>query len=137
METNNNRVLIVDDNPSIHEDIKQILQRDRTMEIDAERLELEEELFNNSENAAMANPPLSLHFDIDDAYQGAEAVSMVDQAEKEGRPYCLIFMDVRMPPGMDGIKTIHKIWQKHPDIEMIICTAYADYSWDQILETLG
>jgi signal transduction histidine kinase/DNA-binding response OmpR family regulator len=46
-------------------------------------------------------------------------------------------MDVRMPPGIDGIETIERIWKKHPNIEMVICTAYSDYSWDQMLQKLG
>ena len=74
---------------------------------------------------------------IDDAYQGAEAIRMVDSAAEEGFPYALIFMDVRMPPGMDGIQAITEIWKRHPQIEMVICTAYSDYSWDQIVEQFG
>ena len=52
-------------------------------------------------------------------------------------PYSMIFMDVRMPPGMDGIQTILQIWEKHPNIEVVICTAFSDYSWDNIVKTLG
>ena len=68
-------------------------------------------------------------YDISDAYQGEEAVSMVEKACREGQPYALIFMDVRMPPGIDGIETVQKILEKHRDNEVVICTAYSDYSW--------
>jgi diguanylate cyclase (GGDEF)-like protein len=62
---------------------------------------------------------------------------MVDKAAQEGRPYALVFMDVRMPPGWDGIETISRIWIKHPYVEMVLCTAYSDYTWDDIVAKLG
>ena len=74
---------------------------------------------------------------IDDAYQGEEAIEMVEKAQKEGFPYSLTYMDVRMPPGIDGVQAIDKIWKKYPNIEMVICSAYSDYSWDQILDKFG
>ncbi len=76
-------------------------------------------------------------FDIDHAYQGQEALHMIDAAKSEGDPYSVVFMDVRMPPGMDGIETTKKIWADHPYTEIVICSAYSDYSWDQIINVLG
>src|ERR1700726_3322418 len=49
----------------------------------------------------------------------------------------LAFVDVRMPPGWDGIETTCKIWEKYPDLQVVICTAYSDYSWEEMLKTLG
>ena len=62
---------------------------------------------------------------------------MIEQAETEGAGYSLVFMDVRMPPGLDGIKTIGKIWERYPSMEIVICTAYSDYSWVDIIDILG
>ncbi|MBN2444268.1 MAG: HD domain-containing protein [Spirochaetales bacterium] len=62
---------------------------------------------------------------------------MVKKAKAENFPYALAFIDVRMPPGWDGIETITRIWEIDPFIEVAICTAYADYSWDQIVSKLG
>jgi two-component system sensor histidine kinase/response regulator len=124
------RILIVDDNVSIHEDIKKILAiKLANTEID----KIEELLFDEKKKTNAA----SVDFVIDDAYQGEEALEKIDAAAREAFPYSLVFMDVRMPPGMDGIETIHKIWNRYPNIEMVICTAYSDYSWDEIIEKFG
>ena len=134
MPENKTRILIVDDNAEIHEDFKKILLLTKTTKNDA-TIELERDLFgiaSRPDAAAMASS-----YDIADAFQGEEAIAMVDQAEAEGKPFALAFMDVRMPPGIDGIETIERIWKKHPNIEMVICTAYSDYSWDQMLQKLG
>lgn len=125
------RILIVDDNKSIHDDIKKILALTiANKEID----KFEELLFNEKKDEKKS---VVIDFIIDDAYQGEEAIEKVKLAESEAFPYSLIFMDVRMPPGIDGIETIHRIWDQQPNIEMVICTAYSDYSWDEIMERFG
>src|SRR5205823_618022 len=55
----------------------------------------------------------------------------------EGAPYAVAFVDVRMPPGWDGIETISRIWKEFPDLQIVICTAYSDYSWDEIAKSVG
>ena len=110
------RILLVDDNRSIHEDFKQILNPPALV-TDAETRALDDELFGES-SPRDAVPDVG--YEIDDAYQGEEAIAMVEQAYQQGRPYWLIFMDVRMPPGLDGIQTILKIWEKHPFVEMVL-----------------
>jgi diguanylate cyclase (GGDEF)-like protein len=132
------RILIVDDNQDIHEDIKNILNPARINHQDSEMQLLKDELFgDDDQNASKNDKSISIHYQIDDAYQGDEAIKMVLKADQEKEPYSLIFMDVRMPPGMDGVQTIEKIWSVNPYIEVVICTAYSDYSWDQILYKFG
>ena len=46
-------------------------------------------------------------------------------------------MDVRVPPGIDGIQAIKRIWDRHPFVQIVICTAFSDYSWDKIIDELG
>ena len=128
------RILLVDDNKAIHEDIEAILISSLG-EADQDLVEIEDELFGESESPKrLAN---DIIYSIDHAYQGEEAIEMVDRAEEEGYPYALIFMDVRMPPGIDGVEAIQKIWEKYPHVEVVICTAYSDYSWEQIVNSLG
>jgi PAS domain S-box-containing protein len=55
----------------------------------------------------------------------------------EGQPYALAFVDVRMPPGWDGVETIKQLWQVDPNLQVVICTAYSDYSWTDIYAKLG
>lgn len=132
------RILIVDDNKDIHEDIKQILNPIGISSQDTELQLLKNDLFGE-ENEGPGNDkdPLVINYHIDDAFGGESAVQMILQADAENYPYALVFMDVRMPPGMDGIQTVEKIWELNPFIEVVICTAYSDYSWDQILLNFG
>ena len=59
------------------------------------------------------------------------------QALENGRPYAMAFVDVRMPPGWDGVETTRRILAVDPDIQIVICTAYADYSWEEMFEKIG
>lgn len=139
MEQNVCRILIVDDNENIHEDIKYILSPHHANSMDSEIQSLKDELFGDesSDNKKNGTNVLSIEYKIDDAYQGEEAVKMVENSMKEGYPYSLVFMDVRMPPGMDGIQTIGKIWEVCPHVEVVICTAYSDYTWEKIVSKFG
>ncbi len=139
MKNNIARILVVDDNPAIHEDFRNLLSSTATSK-DCDTLSLEKDLFgdDNSTEESDSNDDFFSEYTIDDAYQGEEAISMAASAEEEeGFPYSLIFMDVRMPPGIDGLQTIKGIWKRHPFTQMVICTAYSDYSWDQIVRMFG
>ena len=123
------RILVVDDNAAIHGDFLKILCPDiAPSAVD----ELESSLFD-SETA----PAAEAAFEMDSAYQGQEALAKVKQALAENRPYALAFVDGRMPPGWDGVETIFHLWQACPELQVVICTAYSDYSWDQIIKRLG
>jgi len=132
---NRQRILLVDDNEAIHEDIESILSINKNNS-DMELRQMEDDLFGSF---AVAEPQVLTEtiYHIDHAYQGEEAIQMVANAVAEGDPYSLVFMDVRLPPGMNGIETIQKIWEDYPFTEIVICTAYSDYSWDQIVRNLG
>ena len=128
----NNRILIVDDTPSIHEDFKKILCNQGSS---GEALQsMANSLFGKTEQDSVYR---DIEYELDSAYQGEEAIKMITEAEMQGKGYSLVFMDVRMPPGLDGIKTISKIWQQFPAMEIVICTAYSDCSWLDIVDVLG
>ncbi len=129
------RILLVDDNVAIHEDFKNILGMGSAEKSRFVRL-LEDDLFGD-ETPGRENCNITMSYQLDDAFQGEEAIKMVDEAAEQGFPYSLIFMDVRMPPGIDGLQTIKRIWEKHPYTEMVICTAYSDYTWEQIVRVFG
>jgi len=139
MESFRRRILIADDNKDIHDDIKYILDTSSSgMEEYQEAKLLKKELFGDGDASSdQSEAVIDIRYSIDDAYQGNEAVDMVRTAKETGDPYSLVFMDVRMPPGMDGIETIERIWKIDPDIGVVICTAYSDYSWNQIVTKLG
>ncbi len=127
----NRRILIVDDNSNIHEDIKLCLTESMNSEID-ELNELEEKILGQA-------PPeiKNIHYEIDSAFQGEEALVMIQKAKDEKKPYAMCFMDVRMPPGIDGLETIKKAWEIQKNLECVICTAFSDHSWDDIVSELG
>jgi PAS domain S-box-containing protein len=124
----NHRILIVDDNTSIHDDFREILCPDNSDQAAANALEAI--LFDERKTDAMS-------FELDSAYQGQEALAAVKQALADNRPYALAFVDVRMPPGWDGVETIARIWEVDPDLQIVVCTAYADYSWEEMRAKVG
>ena len=127
----NHRILVIDDNQAIHEDFRKILGRSSGSS--AELDELESALFGTQDTAR----PGEAQFDLDSAFQGNEGLEMVGKAAADHRPYAMAFVDVRMPPGLDGIETTERIWQTDPNIQIVICTAYSDYSWDETVGRLG
>jgi PAS domain S-box-containing protein len=126
------RILIVDDNPTIHQDIRKILCPPTAA---AELLAEEQELFGAVPVPISGQPKIS--FEIDSAYQGQEGLEKIKQALAEGRPYSMAFVDVRMPPGWDGIETIRRVWEVYPELQVVICTAYSDHSWESIIQALA
>lgn len=126
----NHRILIVDDNPAIHDDFRKVLGGAR--ETQADLMTAEAALFGDEITAVV-----SANFEIDSAYQGQEALARIQESQAAGRPYTMAFVDVRMPPGWDGIETILRIWQVYPDLQVVICTAYSDYSWEEMIRKLG
>ncbi|ACB77194.1 response regulator receiver sensor hybrid histidine kinase [Opitutus terrae PB90-1] len=126
-----NRVLVIDDNPSIHEDVRKILCPSVT-ETGSNLDALEAELFGAPDAPATAKRDMP-SFTVDCAHQGQEGLALVKKATAEGQPYAMAFVDMRMPPGWDGVETTLEIWKVAPDLQIVICTAYSDYSWDDLL----
>jgi len=124
----NHRILVVDDNRAIHDDLRKILTINGAQDFALQ--DDEAELFG-VEAAPVAD------FELDSAYQGEEALEMVRRATECGRPYSVAFVDVRMPPGWDGIETITHLRKVDPNLQTVICTAYADYSWSDIQRRVG
>ncbi len=127
------RILIIDDNPSIHEDYQKILvgQSD-SMEIDAEM----SEFFGESLPPEPKSQSLQT-LQVASAFQGQEGVDMVSAAISQGNPFAMAFVDMRMPPGWDGLKTIEEVWKVAPDLQVVICTAYSDNTWEEVSQRLG
>jgi EAL domain-containing protein (putative c-di-GMP-specific phosphodiesterase class I)/DNA-binding response OmpR family regulator len=124
------RVLVIDDNPAIHDDIRKILEPG--LEISSRLAESETALFGDTRAVDAARASLTPAFHIDSAYQGQDGVAMIRRAREERRPYAVAFVDARMPPGWDGIETIARLWDEDPDVLVVLCTAYSDYSWQEI-----
>ena len=130
VENSQPRVLVIDDNAAIHSDFRKILGGLPAAE---SRLDdLEKALFGLSTTSVERAA-----FRIDSALQGKEALGLLQRALQENDPYVLAFVDIRMPPGWDGVETLEKLWQCCPELQAVICTAHSDYSWDDIARRLG
>jgi PAS domain S-box-containing protein len=127
----NRRILVVDDNIQIHEDFRKILTH--TAESEDEFNELERDIFGTA-NSSSAEPLQT--FELDTADQGQQGARMVRAAHASGKPYAMAFVDMRMPPGWDGLQTIEQMWKHDPYLEVVICTAYSDRSWREISDIL-
>ncbi|HSW08965.1 ATP-binding protein [Aquabacterium sp.] len=127
----NRRILIVDDMPTIHEDFRKILAPPTAAKsaLDAARAAL---FGDDDAPAAAAAPP----FELDSAYQGQEGLALVQASLDKGLPYAMAFVDMRMPPGWDGVETIEQLWRADPRLQVVICTAYSDTSWEEVFKRL-
>lgn len=125
-----NRILIIDDNPEIHKDFQKILRGKERSRID----ELSAIIMGDQGvNEGRFSFPT---FHLDSAYQGDEGLRCVQHAINNQTPYALAFVDVRMPPGWDGIYTVEQLWKVDPDLQVVICTAYADHSFEDMYQKL-
>ena len=126
----NRRILLVDDNHAIHDDYRKILVGEqRSAELD----DLSATLFGDASGPRLSQ---TITFETDSAHQGEEGLEAVRRACAEGRPYAMAFIDMRMPPGWDGLETIKRIWEVDPNIQIVICSAYSDHSWQELVDSL-
>ncbi|MBJ2346668.1 MULTISPECIES: EAL domain-containing protein [Pseudomonas] len=123
----NRRILVVDDTPAIHQDFRKILSPSAG----------NDDSLDDTESLLFGTPQVNrLQFQIDSAYQGEEALELVKRAQSEGQPYALVFADMRMPPGWDGLQTIEELWKADPRLQIALCTAFSDYSWETMSERI-
>jgi PAS domain S-box-containing protein len=119
---------VIDDNTAIHDDLRKILLGEH---------QAQDELRDDEELLFGIEPVPVTRFEIDSAYQGQEGLAKLQESVAQGRPYALAFVDVRMPPGWDGVETITHLWTAYPNLQVVVCTAYSDYSWNDIRRRLG
>ena len=124
------RILVIDDNRAIHEDFRKVLSATKPQP--SPLAEAEAVLFDEKPETEVRPS-----FHLDSAYQGKEGLALVRQSIQDHQPYAVAFVDIRMPPGWDGVETTQKLWEVDPDLQIVICTAYSDYSWDELIRKVG
>jgi response regulator RpfG family c-di-GMP phosphodiesterase len=127
----NRRILIIDDTDAIHADFRKVLAP--AAADDGQFAQAASALFGE----APAAKRTAETFEIDSARQGAEGLARVIEACERGLPYAVAFVDIRMPPGWDGVETVRRIWQVDSELQVVFCTAHSDRSWEETVETLG
>lgn len=125
----NRHILVIDDNKVIHDDFLKILQPQ--VEPDAMSL-TRSNLFGESSNPSRLDP-----FQVDCVDQGGAGLVLARRAREEGFPYAVAFVDVRMPPGWDGLETIERLWEVDAELQVVICTALSDPPWGEIAKRIG
>lgn len=123
------RILVVDDTPAIHVDFHKILRGGQS---DPQSLNATRDMLFGEVSSQKY-----ISWDVDSAHQGDEGVEKVRKSLEEGRSYSVAFIDMRMPPGPNGLETTKKIWQLDPEILVVLCTAYTDFTWNEIVAQLG
>ena len=128
------KAIIIDDTEDIHTNIKVLFEsKEKKSTLD----KLSDEIFGNKPSVVQNTESSEFEIEIDSAYQGKQGFEMIKEAYESGTPYAVAVVDMRMPPGWDGLITIEKIREVDQDIQIIICSAYSDYSWIDIADRLG
>ena len=125
----NRRVLVIDDDPAVHDDFLKILDPERNAEaalLGAGR----------APPGGGSAPATRQCFEVDTALQGQQGVQLVQRALAAGHPYALAFVDMRMPPGWDGLETIQRLWALDPHVQVVICAAHSEYDWTEVVTRL-
>ncbi|PKL49668.1 MAG: two-component system response regulator [Planctomycetes bacterium HGW-Planctomycetes-1] len=127
-KTKNRRILVIDDNPSIHDDFRQILANaPKNDSLDRARAAV---FGQDIEDVGVI-------FEVDCALSGHEGLEKLIEANRQGKPYAVAFVDMRLESGWNGVETIERLWKVQPQLQVVICTAYSDYSWHEIINRLG
>jgi two-component system cell cycle sensor histidine kinase/response regulator CckA len=116
------RVLVIDDDPDIPDDLRRILTAEGNPA--------------GSPSPDNASEPRRPHFEVEISHQGEEGLAKVVQARREGRPFSIAFVDVRMPPGWNGIETTGHLWKADPALEVVLCTGFVDHFLQESLKQL-
>jgi len=107
------RILVIDDNDALRDALRQVLAVAGSQD--------------------QAERPV---YSVDVAPGGAQGLSLVERAAGEGKPYALAFVDIRMAQ-WDGIQTAEALWRADPDLQVVFCTAFSDYAWNELAARLG
>jgi diguanylate cyclase len=125
----NRRVLVIDDDPAVNEEIQRILGPEHGAEkalLDAERA---------PHGPSGTSSPRQC-FEVDTAVQGKDGVQLVQRALEAGHPYALAFVEMHRSSGSEDLETIQRLWAVDPHLQVVMSSAHADYDWDQVIARL-
>ncbi|MBA3967381.1 MAG: hypothetical protein H0X47_16715 [Nitrospirales bacterium] len=129
--TLNRRILVIDDSPNILQDFRKILCPAMSV-ISNAWLESSQDRFDGSFLHHGKEP-----FDLDCVKNGDSGRDLVTQAKAQGSPFAVVFLDVQLPNGWDGIETVERIWDEDSEVQVVLCTAYPVFGWSEVLPRLG
>lgn len=125
------RVLVADDEPSILQTYREILQTPANSAAHADLTDMRSKLFGTPKSAP--SPPREL-FDLVLCTGAEQAVKAVDESMAEGNPFSVAFLDMRMPPGPDGVWAATRIRELDSQVDIVVATAYSDVNPGEITQ---
>lgn len=139
------RILVVDDEKNILKSYQRIFRNRRRGSEATESSTMigktavsEENLFSEIVEPLEMEDEMAIDsFHLVEATQGEEAVEIVSQGLLKQQYFSLILLDVRMPPGIDGIETARRIRDLDPDVEIVIMTGFTDYTFEEMIKKIG
>lgn len=136
-EAINTSVLIIDDEEIVRDNMEEILAP-RHLAYEDEEMEMAASiLFDDAPKPLVAiRKATTPDFEVSKASNGMDGVDMVRKAIAKGKPYAVIFLDMRMP-GWDGLETAMEIRKYDKQVEIIFITAFSDHSIDEIVNKAG
>lgn len=128
VQSENRRILVIDDEPSMHADYRSVLAPECAVE-DLQLAKLEASMFGDE-----APTERRRSFAVSSAHQGSEGLELARAALAAEQPFAVAFVDMRMPPGWDGVQTVTQLWKLDSRMQIVFCTAYSTYSWEEALQ---
>jgi CheY-like chemotaxis protein len=126
---NNHRILLIDDDESVHKLFRWILEDSSIPDVLSGH-----DAFLFGPGAEHSKMPT---FQVDSARRGEEGLALIELSLLDAKPYAAAFVDVRLGPGWDGVQTTCKIWEKYPDLQVVLCTGFPDRPWEDMVRPLG
>ena len=126
-QENNIRILIADDDELILDCYRKAFGGDDSTDYLRALDSLEAELFDPETD--IDNTP---KFEVVACNQGKQAITLAEEAANAGRPFNVIILDVRMPPGIDGVEAGSQIRKLDSDVQIIFVSGYSDVARDEL-----
>ena len=121
------RVLIADDDEHILDCYREAFGESEPNEYVDTLNALDAELFDQEDDAG--DVPT---FEVVACSQGEDAISLAREAANDGHPFDVVILDVRMPPGLDGVEAGSQIREIDPDVEIVFVTGFSDVPRDEL-----
>ncbi len=125
----NRRVLVIDDDPAVHDTFHKILGPEHG----AESALLESE---RAPPGSKGGRGARQCFEVETALNRKAAIQLLQRALDAGRPYALAFVEMRRSPGAGGLETIERLWAIDPHLQVVMSSAHSDYDWSKAITRL-
>lgn len=135
METKHHRALLIDDDPTILEAYRSVLACKGSLK-SSNLHNLAQSLFGSEVPTSNCTEE-EICFELTEACQGAEGLQRVQEAITREERFAVAIIDMRMPPGLNGMETAQRLLQIDPEIEIVFITAYSDIPAEQVRAKLG